>query len=141
MIFLSTISRLMQTLALVMVFMAGALAQNSNIAGRVTLTSGEHAEFDRTELHLTGSVHDQLGVALEHARVEARDFQSGTLLASAYTNGNGVFELTGLGQGLYEMVAVSGVNEARLAIEIQSPDTVVDIRIAISASSEQTTIA
>lgn len=125
-----------QVLVFAVMLIAGTLAQSSNLFGRDMLENGGYPAFDTAEIQVTGYVHDQAGVALENARVEAHDFQTGALLASAYTNGNGVFELTGLGRGLYEMIAISGVNEARQNVAINAADTVVDIRIAISDVSE-----
>jgi len=94
----------------------------------------EHPQIGSADSRITGCVHDQTGIALESARVEAHDLRSGRLLASAYTNGNGIFELTGLPQGIYEIVALSGVNESRQEVKLQMQDTVVYFRIAIDGA-------
>jgi hypothetical protein len=93
-------------------------------------------QFESTELRITGCVHNQTGIALESARVEAHDLQSGTLLASAYTNANGVFELTGLRQGIYEIVTLAGVNQARQQVKLQTQETIVYVRVAIDGADE-----
>ena len=96
------------------------------------LQNNEHPQFDASELRISGCVHNDTGIALESARVEAHDLQSGTLLASAYTNGNGIFELTGLQQGVYELVTMAGVNQARQEVKLQTQDTIVYVRVAIT---------
>jgi hypothetical protein len=96
----------------------------------------ERPQFENTELRITGCVHNQTGIALESARVEAHDLQSGTLLASAYTNANGIFELTGLRQGVYEIVTLAGVNQARQQVQLRTHEIVVYVRIAIDGTGE-----
>lgn len=91
-----------------------------------------------TEGRVTGCVHNDTGVALRSARVEAHDLGSGKLIASAYTNENGSFELNGLPQGVYELVALAGVNEAHQQVKLQDGETVVYFRIAVDGADADT---
>lgn len=62
---------------------------------------------------VTGTIRTTKGVPVTDARVELHNAKTGELFASGYTNNQGAFEFTNVPNGTYELVATSGLAEAR----------------------------
>lgn len=63
------------------------------------------------------------------ARVELRDLDKGTTVGNTFTHANGAFELYNIVPGQYEVVAFSGLNEARDRVHLITGDATVTLRI------------
>ncbi len=94
-------------------------AQNMNTDQATSMTSGT----------ITGSVRTLDGRPLANARVEARDIDTGSMSATTYTNERGMFELYNIRRGNYEIVAISGVDEAHERVQVGPMDVPVNLRI------------
>jgi tetratricopeptide (TPR) repeat protein len=66
---------------------------------------------DRTA-NLAGTVRTQDNRPVANARIEVHNM-NGMMAGSAYSNGNGMFQIGGLPAGRYEVVATVGIAEAR----------------------------
>lgn len=77
---------------------------------------------------LNGKVTNNLGKPVPDARVEARSIRTGQVAASTYTSSNGSFEMVVPG-GDYEVVAASGIAEARDRVSINDLDATVNLRL------------
>lgn len=85
---------------------------------------------------LSGSVRTADGKPVSDARVELRGTINGTVAASGYTNINGRFDFQNLAAGTYEIVADSGVDEARDRVTVQNDLAMVTLQLPrIGASS------
>src|SRR5947209_5121766 len=63
--------------------------------------------------HISGVVVGSNGAPLPDVRVEVRSEQTGSAIASGYTNNSGAFEFDGLPLAAYEVVASQGLAESR----------------------------
>jgi tetratricopeptide (TPR) repeat protein len=79
---------------------------------------------------LNGSVRTLDGKAIRNARVEVRTLGTGETIASGYTLPNGSFEFTNLPEGIYEVVAIVGVQDARERVDFHQAESSVQLRIA-----------
>jgi tetratricopeptide (TPR) repeat protein len=68
---------------------------------------------------INGNLRTPLGRPVANARVELLDGGTGQLKDSTYTNPNGSFTLTRIADGMYEVVAVSGLNEIRERLQVR----------------------
>ncbi len=64
-----------------------------------------------------------------NVRVELHSLASDTVIASAYTLPNGTFELDNVPRGIYEVVASSGINEARERVQVYDPNVSVTLTL------------
>jgi tetratricopeptide (TPR) repeat protein len=62
---------------------------------------------------ITGTVRTAKGAPAADARVELHNAKTGELFTSGYTNAQGAFEFTSVPNGMYELIATSGLNEVR----------------------------
>jgi tetratricopeptide (TPR) repeat protein len=62
-------------------------------------------------------------------RVELRDVHTGQVVNSVYTGGGGDFEFTGVPQGTYHLVALSGTQQAEEVVEVSSWNSLVNLRL------------
>ena len=62
---------------------------------------------------VTGTVRNAKGAPAADARIELHNAKTGELFTSGYTNAQGAFEFTNVPNGVYELVATSGLNEVR----------------------------
>lgn len=85
---------------------------------------GQHS--DNT---LTISVHDKAGQPIADARVDVRAVMSTGGHYSGYTNRAGMLELTGLGDGTYEVAAQKGVVQSTDRVEVGAGLAAVALRI------------
>lgn len=93
----------------------------------------------RRGLDDTGSV---LGVAstmsgspLRDCRIELRDAGRGTVLATLSTGISGNFEFRNVPNGKYEVIAISGLNQAHDSVQVLN--TAVTVELRIGAQSEE----
>jgi len=68
---------------------------------------------------ISGVVVGSDGAPIPDARVELRNENTGSTVASGYTNANGVFEFANLPSTSYEVVATSGLAEARERVGLE----------------------
>jgi tetratricopeptide (TPR) repeat protein len=77
---------------------------------------------------ISGSVQTADGQPVSDARVELRS-NTGTVASSGYTNSTGRFEFQNIAVGTYEIVADSGVDEARDSVSVQGDLATVSLRL------------
>jgi len=82
---------------------------------------------------LTGTVHDSSDRPVSGARIEVIDPVSGHAVANVFTLVNGTFQIDNLRQGVYELVASSGVTESRIRLQFDE-DRDVSIRLPINSN-------
>jgi len=82
---------------------------------------------------LTGTVRTSDNKPLKDVRVELRDAQSGSSAGSTYTTASGTFEFPRLNPGVYEVIATSGLEEARERVEIAGMASMVNLRMPASS--------
>jgi len=68
---------------------------------------------------ISGTLHTPQGHPIANARIELLDGGNGQLIDSTYSNPNGSFTLTRIPDGLYEIVAQSGLDEARERLQVR----------------------
>jgi len=85
---------------------------------------------------ISGTVRTIDDHPVPNARVEVREINSGQVTASGYTNNVGAFELGNLRRGTYEVVATSGVVEARERVFVDEGFASVSLRLPQAANSE-----
>ena len=83
---------------------------------------------------LSGSVRTIDGKPVADARVEVHD-ATGAAVTSGYTSYNGSFEFQNIATGTYEVVATSGMDEARESVMVQSDMASVSLRMPRVASA------
>ncbi|MBV9608131.1 MAG: tetratricopeptide repeat protein [Acidobacteria bacterium] len=86
---------------------------------------------------IVGSVTSGQSHALGNVRIEVRDMMAGTAVSSTYTNDFGSFELSNLAFGTYEVVATSGLSEAREIVRVRSAQTTVSLHLDGQSSNAQ----
>jgi tetratricopeptide (TPR) repeat protein len=86
-------------------------------------SQAQNSQRDPSAWHLSGSISGSLrtarGAPVANARIELLDGGSGQMKDSTYTNPNGSFTLMTIADGTYEVVAVSGLNEARERLQVR----------------------
>lgn len=95
---------------------SGLLSDSGSISGTVN-TSDHHAASD--------------------ARIEIRNIATGAITASGYVNRNGSFTLKGLPAGTYEVLATSGLSEAREQVQISGIDSSVNLILPHTGTNDQ----
>jgi tetratricopeptide (TPR) repeat protein len=80
--------------------------------------SGQHDSWHQSG-SINGTLRSQQGVPIANARIELLDGNTGQIETSTYTNPNGSFTLTRIPDGSYEIVAVSGLEEARERLQVR----------------------
>ncbi len=103
-----------------------AVAQDN---GSQLAINGRQASDQLSYFTLSGSVATRDGHAVRDARVEVRPFGNGLAVASGYTMPNGTFEFNNLPRGIYEVVVVAGIREARERVELYQPDAQVRLTL------------
>ena len=81
---------------------------------------------------VSGMVQGLDGAPVKDARVEAVNRASGQSVASAFTDASGTFHLSEVPSGGYDIVAESGVNEAREQIVVDGLEGYVSLRLVSS---------
>jgi tetratricopeptide (TPR) repeat protein len=78
---------------------------------------------------ISGIVHTPQNHGVPNARIEVHDGK-GTIVASTYSGPNGAFQLANLRPGRYEVVAISGLAEAREQLILDRSDNSVSLQIS-----------
>lgn len=73
---------------------------------------------------------------VKDARVEIRDMASGVMVGYGYTQRGGSFQLRNLRPGTYEVIATSGLSEARERVSLNGTPAQVTIRMPFAAASQ-----
>jgi tetratricopeptide (TPR) repeat protein len=81
---------------------------------------------------IEGTVKNLNGNSLKDVRVDLHNVGDGSVVASAYTSQNGAFEFGSVPEGSYEVVALSGLNQASERINVASFNSTVSLRLPIS---------
>jgi len=83
--------------------------------------------------HLNGSISGNLrtlqGTPVANATIQLLETSSGQVKESTYTNPNGSFTLSRIADGMYEVVAVSGLEEARERIQMRGDLAMINLVI------------
>lgn len=93
-----------------------------------------NAQFNHENVTISGSVLDANGNRVEGARVIVTNGATGSATTSGYTNAQGVFVLDNVRPGTYEIVAQSGVTEARERVDARLSDPSVTLRLPATAA-------
>jgi tetratricopeptide (TPR) repeat protein len=89
-----------------------------------------HHGFDQMQATLSGTVRTRDGRPVHNARIEVRAIGNPQPVASGYTLPNGGFEFSNIPRGTYEVVATSGVQEARERIRVLQSDSSLQLTFA-----------
>jgi len=84
---------------------------------------------------VSGTVTMATGQPARDCRIELHDLSNGRPAAATYTLPNGSFELDRVPVGHYELVASSGLNEAREQIDVEGVSAPLTVRLAGDVSS------
>ena len=82
---------------------------------------------------LYGTVLTADNKPLRDVRVDLRD-SNGATLNSVYTNGSGMFEFPQVASGIYEVVAVSGLQETRQRVEMDKMPSGLNLRMPVQST-------
>jgi tetratricopeptide (TPR) repeat protein len=100
-------------------------------------STGQLAEDPSTSLAaINGTVRTRDNAPLADARVEIRELNTGKSLGVGYTGPSGGFELKNLPRGRYEVVATSGLSEAREQVQVDALDSSVTLRMPHVVASD-----
>ncbi len=113
----------------------------SIVLAAVTATAQDYSLPDTAGaygLHyaVTGVVRDTNNNPMSGVRVELQSTSTGRTVSSAYTYGNGSFEIRDVPKGQYDIVAVSGMNEVRGRIDYPGCGEVT-LRMPIGSSADR----
>lgn len=122
--------RLAATLVISCFLALSGIAQNSGMRGRSGTTNG-------TGLVISGWVLTPQGTPVAEARIEVRDLQTGSVLASAYTRTNGSFEFAALPMNSYEITAIQGMAETRERVPAAEMNAAVTLRLNTTDANAQ----
>jgi len=81
---------------------------------------------------IDGTVQSIDGRLLKDVRVDLHDTSAGVIIASVYTGERGSFEFGSVPEGAYEVVAVSGTNQASERINVASFKSSVSLRLPVT---------
>jgi hypothetical protein len=81
---------------------------------------------------IDGTVQSIDGKLLKGIRVDLHDTSAGVVIASVYTGERGSFEFGPVPEGAYEVVAVSGTNQASERINVASFKSSVSLRLPVT---------
>jgi len=98
--------------------LTAALCANAQFTASSTFGMSEpDASRITLEARLSGFIQDSTGRPVDGARVDIMD-GSGRVVAGTMTTANGSFEVDNIPRGNYQVVATSGVSEARETVEV-----------------------
>jgi len=122
-----------RTTSLALVFLAGTC--HSQVLNPNITNNQSGPSFRAPSLNsVSGVVIGIDGTPIVEAHIELRNENTGHTVASGYTNQNGAFEFTGLPSAPYEVVAISGLSEAR---EHVGPDGPISLKIRLDNSNQK----
>lgn len=112
-------------------FLAITLGASSFSVAQLTpfstpLTSGSQQVGQAS---ITGVVAGADGNPLHDIRIEVHSVTTGALVQTCYTSMNGNFEVMSLRPGMYELVAVDGVNETRERVTLEGTPITMNLRL------------
>jgi regulator of sirC expression with transglutaminase-like and TPR domain len=99
-----------------------------------SLDSRHHGNETADSITVSGSVRNVFGKPVRDARIEGRVAITGTTVSSTYTNDSGAFQLV-LSPGSYEIVAQSGLSEARERVATNDAGATVNLKIDDGSTS------
>lgn len=85
---------------------------------------------------ISGMVRTPDNHGVSNARIEVHD-DKGTIVASTYSGPNGAFQMAGLRPGRCEVVAISGLSEAREQLTLDRTDNTVSLRLSGNNGASQ----
>jgi Tfp pilus assembly protein PilF len=100
-----------------------------NVPGVQSGRSQTALSSPRSLSSVSGSVLGSDNKPVRDVRVELRDAHTGQVVNSAYTGVGGEFELTGIPQGTYHIVALSGTQQAEDVVEVSSWNSLINLRL------------
>lgn len=101
-----------------------ALAQGFGNKGSIE----QFAAGARQNLSLSGLIRTSDGRPAKDARIEVHNRQNGQVVAHAYANASGSFEIN-VPRGFYEVVAQLGLEETRETVSVEATGAVVSMRL------------
>lgn len=116
------IGRLAAVLVFSSLFTICGIAQNPGIGPRTGMNNG-------MGLVISGLVVTPQGNPIGQARIEVRDLQTGSAMASGYTRSDGSFEFSALPMTNYEVIAVHGMAETRERVPAGEMNASVTLRL------------
>ena len=87
---------------------------------------------------IAGTINTIQGEPVRDARVELHSEKTGELITSGYTNLHGIFEFSSVPNGTYEIIATSGLSEAREHIIVPSAS---NITLTIANATQSSDVA
>lgn len=79
------------------------------------------------------------GTPLRDCRIELHDARRGTTIAQTTTGLSGTFDFRNLPPGTYEVVAISGINQAHEEVDVAHAQTLVDLRLNVQSADTPAT--
>jgi len=111
--------------------LTAALCANAQYNADSTFGMNEpNASRIQLQANLSGFIQDSSGRPVGNARVDIVD-GSGRVVAGAITTANGSFQINNIPRGNYQVVAVSGVSEAREEVEV---DGVSEVKLRLNTT-------
>src|SRR3954469_4590960 len=111
------------TSLLLMLMIGSAAAQFNPI-------SDASPRFDASNTNaVTVTVRKADGSPLSDAHVQVSSIGTRTIIASGYTNSMGVAEIPNVANGVYEITAMKGVDQASDRIEVRNGDSQVALKL------------
>jgi len=120
------------SVALAVCLLAGAARAQGPDQGELTplgQNSNNPMNADSMISSITGSVRTMDNNPVPNARVDIRDLSTGRALATGYSGPAGNFALDNVPSGTYEVVATSGLSEAREQIHVDGMSALVSLRM------------
>ncbi len=113
------------------------LAQFGGAAGERSLSRNpvEHDGWSMRTGSLSGTVRTIDNQPLSGIRIELHEVTSGDAVYAAFTNKSGSFEFDDVPRGTYEVLAISGISEARERVELNMGDYTVRLRMRTAVPS------
>lgn len=144
---------LVSTTALaVFVFSGGPVKAQANFSNNPLVVNVPNASVPQpndsasalSNCSITGNIRTLSNAPVDNARVELRDVRTGISVAFGYTGMHGSFAVENVQPGVYELVATSGLAEARQEIRLDGMPVQITVRLPISTRtnpSEQQTVS
>src|SRR5262245_25568716 len=124
------LSRALSFIFLLLTVSVGAYAQGFGTTG-----DNQSLSLSRSLTSISGLIRTGEGRPAKDARIEVHDRQSGQVIAQAYANASGSFEVN-VPQGTYEVVGQLGLEEARETVYVQATTAMVSLRLPGAAPAE-----
>lgn len=109
-----------------------SMAQMSPFYRRQMQSPGQKQD---ESISLSGNILSADNKPLKDVRVELRESTGGLAVASVYTNVSGNFEFSRVPKGIYEVVAIAGLEESLERIEITGGPATMNMRMAVHTTA------